>query len=91
MSRKATRHGGVDPLPRSCSLEVLIRHQLGCHLAIIKQAAVKDGLGFGGLLVTAKHDVGPARLTGGHGPRGNRDAYPLNGAVLGTLIPYILF
>ncbi len=91
MSRKTTRHGGVDPLPSSCPLEVIVRHQLGCHLAIIKQAAIKDGFGFGGLLMTAKHDVGPARLAGGHGPGGDRDAYPLHCTILSTLIPYILF
>ena len=32
VSRQATRHGQVDPLPSRRPGEVLVRHQLGRHL-----------------------------------------------------------
>ena len=84
-------HGDVDPLPSSGSGEVLIRHKLGRQLHVVKEPAIKNRLGFAGLHMRSKHDVGPPRLVWGHGLRGLWDAHPLYRAVLCALVSDILF
>lgn len=89
--REAPRRGNVDPLPSSSSGKVLIRHQLGSDLHVVKEAPVEDRLGLAGLLVSSKHDVGAPWLVWGHGLGGHGYADPLHRAVLCTFVPYVLF